>query len=72
MECNRDEAVRAKEIAERKYNAIDMKEAKKFALKAWNMFPELEGISEMLVALEIYIAAEEKLNGVRIGMACLV
>ncbi|KAL1565304.1 hypothetical protein AAHA92_07541 [Salvia divinorum] len=64
MECNRDEAVRAKDIAERKFMARDMKGARKFALKAQNLYPELEGISQMVMTLEIYIAAEEeKLNG---------
>lgn len=64
MECNRDEAMRAKEIAERKFLARDMKGAKKFALKAQNLYPELEGISQMVMTLEVYISAEEeKLNG---------
>ncbi|XP_073303207.1 uncharacterized protein [Primulina huaijiensis] len=60
MECNRDEAVRAKEIAERKFVAKDIKGAKKFALKARNLYPELDGISQMLITLEIYLCAEEK------------
>lgn len=64
MECNRDEAVRAKEIAERRFLAKDVKGAKKFALKAQNLYPELEGISQMLMTLEVYISAEEeKMNG---------
>ncbi|KAH6798109.1 hypothetical protein C2S52_022663 [Perilla frutescens var. hirtella] len=64
MECNRDEALRAKEIAERKFLARDLKGAKKFALKAQNLYPELDGISQMVMTLEIYISAEEeKLNG---------
>lgn len=64
MECNRDEAVRAKEIAERKFLARDMKGAKKFALKAQNLYPELEGITQMVMTLEVYISAEdEKMNG---------
>ncbi|KAL2253770.1 uncharacterized protein LOC105168432 [Sesamum indicum] len=64
MECNRDEAVRAKEIAERKFRAKDIKGAKKFALKAQNLYPELEGISQMVTTLEVYISAEEeKIHG---------
>lgn len=59
MECNRDEALRAKEIAELKFLAKDMKGAKKFALKAQNLYPELEGISQMMMTLEVYISAEE-------------
>ncbi|GFQ04637.1 Dnaj homolog subfamily b member 14 [Phtheirospermum japonicum] len=59
MECNRDEALRAKEIAERKFLAKDIKGAKKFAIKAQKIYPELEGISQMLMTLEIYISAED-------------
>ncbi|KAI3467720.1 hypothetical protein Pfo_024383 [Paulownia fortunei] len=64
MECNRDEAVRAKEIAERKFLAKDIKGAKKFAVKAQNLYPELEGVSQMVMTLEVYISAEdEKIHG---------
>ncbi|GKF10063.1 J protein JJJ2-like protein isoform X1 [Tanacetum coccineum] len=42
MECNKDEATRAKEIAESKFSSKDLKGAKKFALKAQNLFPGLE------------------------------
>ena len=64
MEYNRVKAVRAKEIAKRMFMARDMKGAKKFTLEAQNLCPELEGISQMVRTLEIYIAAkEEKLNG---------
>ncbi|KAL6529072.1 hypothetical protein OROHE_014816 [Orobanche hederae] len=59
MECNRDEALRAKEIAERKFVAKDIKGAKKFALKARKIYPELEGISQMLMTLEVYMSAED-------------
>ncbi|CAA3029998.1 Hypothetical predicted protein [Olea europaea subsp. europaea] len=63
MECNRDEAARAKEIAERKFLAKDIKGAKNFALKAQNLYPELEDISRMVTTLDVYISAEEKING---------
>ncbi|KAJ6846024.1 uncharacterized protein M6B38_278275 [Iris pallida] len=63
MECNRDEALRAKEIAERKFTTKDVAGAKKFALKAQNLFPELEGISQMIATLDIYLASEVKING---------
>ncbi|KAL2519721.1 DNAJ heat shock N-terminal domain-containing protein [Abeliophyllum distichum] len=63
MECNRDEAVRAKEIAERKFLDKDIKAAKKFAIKAQNLYPGLEGISQVVRTFEVYISAEEKING---------
>lgn len=60
MECNRDEALRAKEISERKFLAKDIKGARKFALKAQNLYPELEGISQMVATLEVHMCAEEE------------
>lgn len=63
MECNRDEALRAKEVAEQKFNAKDIVGAKKFALKAQNLFPELEGINQMIATMDVYLAAEVKING---------
>ncbi|KAF4396810.1 hypothetical protein CsatB_019174 [Cannabis sativa] len=63
MECNKDEATRAKEIAEKKFLAKDMLGSKKFALKAQNLFPGLEGIPQMLSTLDIYISAENKIGG---------
>lgn len=63
MDCNKDEATRAKEKAEEKFTAKDIMGAKKFALKAQKLFPRLEGISQMLATLDIYISAEKKING---------
>lgn len=63
MECNKDEATRAKEIAEKKFMSKDVKGAKKFALKAQNLFPGLEGIPQMLATLDVYVSAENKSNG---------
>ncbi|KAM0935940.1 putative DnaJ domain, Chaperone J-domain superfamily [Dioscorea sansibarensis] len=71
MECNRDEALRAKEIAERKFNARDFSGAKKFALKAQNLFPALEGINQMISTMDVYIAGELKVNGERDWYAIL-
>ncbi|KAH0462343.1 hypothetical protein IEQ34_009918 [Dendrobium chrysotoxum] len=71
MECNRDEALRAKELAERKFTEKDYLGAKKFALKAQNLSPSLDGISQMLTNLDVYIASEEKVNGERDWYAVL-
>ncbi|XP_020586160.1 uncharacterized protein LOC110028594 [Phalaenopsis equestris] len=65
MECNRDEALRAKEHAERKFTEKDYVGAKKLALKAQNLSPTLDGISQMLTVFDIYIASEAKINGER-------
>ncbi|KAK8478032.1 hypothetical protein V6N11_060215 [Hibiscus sabdariffa] len=63
MECNKDEAFRAKEIAERNVTKKDYAGARKFALKAQNLYPGLDGISQMLTTLDVYISAEKKVNG---------
>ncbi|XP_074281708.1 uncharacterized protein LOC141606464 [Silene latifolia] len=63
MECNKDEATRAKDIAIRKFTAEDFLGAKKFALKAQNLFPGLEGISQMLATLDVHISAVNKVGG---------
>ncbi|PRQ19046.1 putative DnaJ domain-containing protein [Rosa chinensis] len=63
MECNRDEAVRAKEMAEKKFATKDYMGSKTFALKAQNLFPGLSGIPQMLAVLDVYISAEKKING---------
>ncbi|CAL5009137.1 unnamed protein product [Urochloa decumbens] len=63
MECNRDEAQRAKDIAIKKFEAKDLQGAKKFALKAQALFPDLEGISQMIATFEVYLASEVKVAG---------
>ncbi|KAJ6760268.1 hypothetical protein OIU79_025181 [Salix purpurea] len=62
MECNKDEAVRAKEIAEKKFMGRDYVGAKKFGLKAQSLYPELEGLSQMLIAFDVYISAENRIS----------
>lgn len=64
MECNKDEAVRAKGIAENKLLERDTAGAKKFALKAHSLFPELDGLSQFLEIIDVYVAHEKKINGV--------
>jgi DnaJ domain len=63
MECNKDEAQRAMEIAERKFTNKDLNGAKKFALKAQTLFPPLEGISHFITALNVHLMAESGVAG---------
>ncbi|CAL5204028.1 unnamed protein product [Lathyrus oleraceus] len=63
MECNKDEAVRAKEIAERKFSEREYIGAKKFAIKAQNLYPDLEDVPQFLTTIDIYISAENKVSG---------
>lgn len=63
MESNIFEAAVAKEIAERKFTAQDIAGAKKFALKAQNLYPNLEGISHMLSTFDVYLSAKNIVCG---------
>ncbi|CAN1258334.1 DnaJ homolog subfamily B member 12 [Linum perenne] len=63
MECNKDEATRAKEIAEKKFLDKDFLGARKFALKAQNLYPELEGIAQMIASFDVYISSQTRVNG---------
>lgn len=63
MECNKDEALRAKEIAEKKFLANDIVGAKKFALKAQNLFPSLDGISQIVATLDVYLSSDARFDG---------
>ncbi|KAJ1286878.1 hypothetical protein BS78_03G385800 [Paspalum vaginatum] len=63
MECNRDDAARSKGVAERKFRENDIAGAMKFARKARGLFAPLEGIDEMIVALDVHIRAQKKIGG---------
>lgn len=63
MECNKDEAQRAKGIAKKKFEAGDLQGARKFALKAQTLFPALEGVDQMIAIFDIYLASEGKVAG---------
>ncbi|PRQ16973.1 putative transcription factor C2H2 family [Rosa chinensis] len=63
MDCNKEEALKAKQIAELKVAESDFNEAKRFALKAQNLYPELDGLPQFLATLDVYISAEKGPNG---------
>ncbi|CAK7327027.1 unnamed protein product [Dovyalis caffra] len=52
MECNKEEAIRMKDIANRKIQNGYFKRTRKIALKEQQLYPELENISQMLRASE--------------------
>ncbi|KAH9613940.1 hypothetical protein KSS87_016152 [Heliosperma pusillum] len=64
MECNKDEAAKAKEIAEKKLREKDLNGAKKFAVKAQSLYPGLNGLEQLLMTVNVYMSAEKKVNGV--------
>lgn len=63
MECNKDEATRAREIAKRKFLANDVSGARKFALKAQFLYPELDGISQMVATFDVHLSARNIIYG---------
>lgn len=63
MECNKDEAIRAKEIAEQRILMGDYEGALKIAHKAQRLFPELDNILLLLTVCKVHCSARNKLNG---------
>ncbi|OVA20165.1 DnaJ domain [Macleaya cordata] len=63
MDCNKEDAFRAKEIAERRFTKKDFIGAKKYAVKAQKLYPEMEGISQMLATFDVYLASNVRIDG---------
>ncbi|KAL0687755.1 hypothetical protein Bca4012_087432 [Brassica carinata] len=64
MECNKDEAKRAMDIAEKKLSEKDYVGAKKFVTKAQNLYPHLDGLNQVSMMIHVYITAANKIiNG---------
>ncbi|KAK2456438.1 hypothetical protein QL285_003805 [Trifolium repens] len=62
MECNKDEAVRAKQLAESRMQRGQFVEALKFANKAKKLYADVDNISQILAICEVHIAALNKLS----------
>ncbi|KAI3499827.1 hypothetical protein L1887_35639 [Cichorium endivia] len=62
MECNKDEAIRAKEIAEQKMRKNDFEGARNIALKAKNLYPELDNISRLIAVCDVHCSSLKKIN----------
>ncbi|KAG6505232.1 uncharacterized protein LOC121985925 [Zingiber officinale] len=63
MECNKEEALRARDIAEKKMQNKDFTGARKIVQKAQNIFPDLENLVQMLTVCEVHCSAEVKVGG---------
>ncbi|KAJ0249658.1 hypothetical protein HA466_0151190 [Hirschfeldia incana] len=63
MNINRDEALRAKDLAEGLMIKADFTGARKLALKANKMDPSLENITHMTMVCDVHCAATEKVFG---------
>ncbi|KAG7556736.1 hypothetical protein ISN44_As11g027310 [Arabidopsis suecica] len=63
MDCNKEEASRAKTLAEDKMKNGDFVGAQKLLLKAQSLFSGLETLPQMLAVCDVHNSAEKKLNG---------
>ncbi|EXB67645.1 J domain-containing protein [Morus notabilis] len=63
MECNKEEAFRAMQLAEKKMQAHDFSGAQKIGQKAQRLFPDLENISQLLMVCEVHCSAQVKIGG---------
>ncbi|KAK4379966.1 hypothetical protein RND71_001828 [Anisodus tanguticus] len=63
MECNKEEAIRVREIAEKKMENRDFIGAKKLASKAQQLFPDLENIKQMVLVCDVHCSAENRTFG---------
>ncbi|EPS64515.1 hypothetical protein M569_10265, partial [Genlisea aurea] len=62
MDCNKDEAMRAKVLAAKKMSNNDFEGARKIALKAQNLFPELENINQLLSVCDVHCSAQRRVG----------
>ncbi|CAN6986952.1 unnamed protein product [Brassica oleracea var. botrytis] len=60
---DKDEAKRALDIAEKKLSENDYVGAKKFVYKAQSLYPDLDGLNQVLMMIDVYTSAEIKISG---------
>lgn len=63
MDCKKDGALRAKELAEKMLLQKDFGGARMLAMKALDLYPNLDGLPRFLATIEVYISADKKVNG---------
>ncbi|XP_004305042.1 PREDICTED: uncharacterized protein LOC101310244 [Fragaria vesca subsp. vesca] len=63
MDCNKEDAIKAMQLAERKMQGNDFTGARKMAQKAQRLFPGLGNITQLLAVCDVHCSAENKLGG---------
>ncbi|RDX96406.1 DnaJ-like subfamily B member 12, partial [Mucuna pruriens] len=63
LQCNKDEAVRARQIAEARMQRGEFVEALKFATKAKKLYADVEFITQILTICEVHNAAQKNVSG---------
>ncbi|KAI5404658.1 uncharacterized protein LOC127078366 [Lathyrus oleraceus] len=62
MECSEDGALRAKKMAEKRFLQDNFGVAKLLATKARALNPNIDGISELMATIDVYIASEKRVG----------
>ncbi|KAI9177707.1 hypothetical protein LWI28_018339 [Acer negundo] len=62
MLCNKDEAGRAKELAEKKFAEKDLGGAKRFSLTAQRLYSNLDGLHQLLATIDVHVSFGEKID----------
>ncbi|KAF3587434.1 hypothetical protein F2Q69_00032387 [Brassica cretica] len=63
MDCNKEEATRAINLAEEKMRGGDFVGAHKLIMKAQRLFPELENVQKLLAVCAVHSSADKKIKG---------
>ncbi|CAN1846479.1 Chaperone protein DnaJ [Linum perenne] len=63
MECNKEEAIRTKSLAEAKLQNKDFTGARKMAMKAQQLYKELDKIGHILAICNVHCVVESKIHG---------
>ncbi|KAJ0253106.1 DNAJ heat shock N-terminal domain-containing protein [Hirschfeldia incana] len=63
MDCNKEEACRAKALAEDKMQSGDFPKAQKLVMKAQRLFSGLDSLPQMLAVCDVHCSADQKING---------
>ncbi|OAP00273.1 hypothetical protein AXX17_AT4G23030 [Arabidopsis thaliana] len=63
MDCKKEEAKKAMDIAEKKLSKNDYDGAKTFISKAQALYPKLDGLEQVVMMIDVYISASNKING---------
>ncbi|CAH2044555.1 unnamed protein product [Thlaspi arvense] len=63
MDCNREEASRAKALAENMMRNGDFAKAQKLLMKAQSLFSGLDSLPQMLAVCDVHCSADDKIKG---------
>ncbi|CAI5467339.1 unnamed protein product [Closterium sp. Yama58-4] len=63
MECNREDAAKAKELAEAALSSGDYARARRLVTKAQSLFPNLDGLTQVCAVVEVHEASLNRVGG---------